>query len=386
MATRGKPRVSAKDAERAKLEELQSLIVNPDDVGEPLANPEFPDRKLLHKGILDRILPTGEVEDGVVILVSDLLIYCLEDAHGMLTVDGVIEISEDASVKISNQPGAKGTLFILSVLSGEGYGYTFVAQDEHEQEFWFDLIMSAIEPGYARRMVPEEDRGAEGYLQRDDDYDEAQSEYSSRPASRQSVRTYDQDLSVHSHDSADAESRYDSESKGDGESRGDGESSGDGGNDEQDHSEEEKSHFDDEAESAGSHTRPQSSASSLPESRKQSKRSSISNDQAALSIGASKLADSANASTRSLSRFSDADYKSPDSFLSQHFVSTLHPQDSVNEEVLMGQVASLPNLQQVVALCSFPSFMFCALFQFHSKPSLSANRCGRSPMRWRRGL
>lgn len=357
--------MSAKDAERTKLEELQSLIVNPDDVGEPLANPEFPDRRLLHKGVLDRILPTGEVEDGVVILLSDLLIYCLEDAHGMLTVDGVIEISEEASVKISNQPGANGTLFVLNVLSGEGYGYTFVAQDEHEQDFWFDLITSAIDPEYVRRTAPGDKRRANQYQQRDEEYDDAESEYSSRPQSRQSVRTYEQDLSVHSHDSGDADSRYDNgESRGDegsrydGESRDDGESRGDGDYDEPDLVEEdEEDHFDDDAESGGSYSRPQSRASSRPESRRssvsESRRSSVSNGALP-----SKLADSANLLSRSMSRFSDADYKSPDSFLSQRFVSTLHPQDSANEEVLMGQVASLPNLQQVIAAVYSSLFAF----------------------------
>ena len=82
MAARGRARAVPKDPEVEKLEELQSLIVNPDDVGEPLANPEVPNRRLLYKGALDRILPTGVVEDGIVILLSDLLIYCLEDAHG----------------------------------------------------------------------------------------------------------------------------------------------------------------------------------------------------------------------------------------------------------------------------------------------------------------
>jgi hypothetical protein len=135
MATRGKPRViGSKDPELAKLEELQSLIVNPDDVGEPLANPDFPNRKLLHKGALDRVLPTGVVEDGVVILLSDLLIYCLEDAHGMLTVDGVIEMQTGASVKAANQLADNVNLHVLNVLSSEGYGYTFVAEDAGNQQ------------------------------------------------------------------------------------------------------------------------------------------------------------------------------------------------------------------------------------------------------------
>ena len=62
MAAQGKRRtIVARDPWR-ELEELQELIVNPEDIGEPLANPEFPDRKLLHKGVLSRILPTQVVE------------------------------------------------------------------------------------------------------------------------------------------------------------------------------------------------------------------------------------------------------------------------------------------------------------------------------------
>ncbi len=135
MATRGKPRgLGGKDPERAKLEELQSLIENPDDVGEPLVNPDFPDRKLVYKGPLDRVLPTGVVEDGVVILLSDLLLYCLEDRHGMLTVEGVIEMQTGASVKAANQVVDNVKLHVLNVLSCEGYGYTFVAEDASNQQ------------------------------------------------------------------------------------------------------------------------------------------------------------------------------------------------------------------------------------------------------------
>jgi hypothetical protein len=141
MATRGKPRaIGSKDPELAKLEELQSLIVNPDDVGEPLVNPDFPNRRLLHKGALDRVLPTGVVEDGLVILLSDLLIYCLEDAHGMLTVDGVIEMQTGASVKAANQLADNVNLHVLNVLSSEGYGYTFVAEDAGNQQVGAEYI------------------------------------------------------------------------------------------------------------------------------------------------------------------------------------------------------------------------------------------------------
>ena len=216
MAAQGKRRtIVARDPWR-ELEELQELIVNPEDIGEPLANPEFPDRKLLHKGVLSRILPTQVVEDGVILLLSDLLIYCLEDSHGLLTVDGVIEITPGASCKMAL--GADGVMLVLNVLSEEQYGYTFVVQTAQEQQFWFNTIMQAIEPGFVSRNPPPQAQAAaaarksivpahvpaddDQYSQEEGGDYQSQSEYSSRPQSRQSVRTYEQDLSVPSDDHA----------------------------------------------------------------------------------------------------------------------------------------------------------------------------------------
>jgi hypothetical protein len=161
------------DPERAKLEELQSLIVNPDDVGEPLVNPDVPDRVLIHKGALDRVMPTGLIENGVVLLLSDLLIYCVEDAHGLLTVDGVIEITSGASVKAANQKGEHDDLHVLNVLSSEGYGYTFVAEDTTEQQFWFDTIMLAIDPSYVSPVPVDDQPQADEELMEADDQEYA---------------------------------------------------------------------------------------------------------------------------------------------------------------------------------------------------------------------
>lgn len=322
-----------------KLEELQSLIVNPDDVGEPLANPEVPNRRLLYKGALDRILPTGVVEDGIVILLSDLLIYCLEDAHGMLTVDGVIEITEGASVKAANQVGSDGTLYALNVLSSEGYGYTFVAEDASEQQFWFDQIMLAIDPEYDVPAYSEDQEVApstsaaravgKGNHHRAGDDDEEQSPYSSRPPSRQSVRTYEEDLSVASHDNGAAE---------------------------------------DDVEPADDDVDDDGVASRASSSRPQS-RNSFRNRSSTPDLGALKLSDRANASSLSSSRMSSAGYKSPDSFLSQRSVTTMHPQDAANEEALMSQVAMLPNLQQVATYTHNPLILPCCI-TMHSLFSL----------------
>ncbi len=184
MATRGKPRAIGIDPELAKLQELQSLLVNPDDVGEPLVNPEAPDRKLIHKGALDRVMPTGLIENGVVLLLSDLLIYCLEDAHGLLTVDGVIEITGGASVKAANQMGEHNELCVLNVLSGEGYGYTFVAEDTAEQQFWFDTIMFAIDPSYVSPEPADDQPDADDLLlEAEADDHEYADEYDDEPPS-----------------------------------------------------------------------------------------------------------------------------------------------------------------------------------------------------------
>jgi hypothetical protein len=56
------------------------------------------------------------------------------DAHGMLTVDGVIEMQTGASVKAANQLADNVNLHVLNVLSSEGYGYTFVAEDAGNQQ------------------------------------------------------------------------------------------------------------------------------------------------------------------------------------------------------------------------------------------------------------
>jgi hypothetical protein len=125
--------------------------------------------------------------------------------------------------------------------------------------------------------------------------------YSSRPASRQSVRTYEQDLTVASHASEN------------------------GGDD-----------YDDVVESRAS-SRPQS-------------RSSSRNGRATPDLDSLTLADPTHANSLSMSRSSMAGYKSPDSFLSQRSVSTVHPQDMANEEALMNQASALPNLLQVTAL------------------------------------
>ena len=339
MATRGKPRTigaqpraAAPRDHKRELEELQVLIVNPEDVGEPLANPEFPDRKLLHKGPLSRILPTQVIEDGVILLLSDLLIYCLEDSHGLLTVDGVIEITPGASCKMAI--GADGIMLVVNVLSEEQYGYTFVAQNPQEQQFWFNSIMEAIEPGFASRapsqaqpaaaaaarksIIPAPVQADEHHSQEEDE--DYQSEYSSRPQSRQSVRTYEQDLSVPS----------DQTPLGDSDAT------------------------QDEVESQGSSSRPHSRSSF---------RNGNASGRSTPDVGVLKLSDkrrsladkSLNASardsaggSRSSSRAgSHSDYMSPDSFLSQRSVSTFHPQDSANEDAVMHQVAALPNLLQV---------------------------------------
>ena len=355
MAAQGKRRtIVARDPWR-ELEELQELIVNPEDIGEPLANPEFPDRKLLHKGVLSRILPTQVVEDGVILLLSDLLIYCLEDSHGLLTVDGVIEITPGASCKMAL--GADGVMLVLNVLSEEQYGYTFVVQTAQEQQFWFNTIMQAIEPGFVSRNPPPQAQAAaaarksivpapvpvddDQYSQEEGGDYQSQSEYSSRPQSRQSVRTYEQDLSVPSDDHA---------------------ASGDYGA------------ADDDPDEVDSHD-------SRPHSRNSFRNGSASG-RSTPDVGALKLADkrlplSASArdfvgGSRSSSRAgSHSDYKSPDSFLSQRSVSTFHPQDSANEDAVMGQVAALPNLLQVGwRLCAIKT-VFASVF------SLFANRSGR---------
>ena len=106
--------------------------------------------------------------------------------------------------------------------------------------------------------------------------------YSSRPASRQSVRTYEQDLTVASHASEN------------------------GGDD-----------YDDAVESRAS-WRPQSRSGS-----RQHSRSSSRNGRATPDLDALTLADPAHASSLSISRTSTAGYKSPDSFLSQRSVSTV---------------------------------------------------------------
>jgi hypothetical protein len=295
MATRGNVRasVSSRDAELLQLEELQSLIVNPEDIGEPLANPDFPDRRLLVRGDLDRVLPTGVVEEGVVILLSDLLLYCLEDAHGMLTVDGVIEITEGSTVTAGKQAGDTGSLFVLNVLSSEGYGYTFVAKNMKEQQYWLNAISDAIQPS-----APLETQN--DALQAERAYDQGHSQASSRPTSRQSTRTYEQDLTTDASHDADADVNGD-----------------------QEYDEEVDSHIGEPRDLV--HTRNQ-----FREGRP-------------LDV---------EGGSRSSSRASNSDYKSPDSFLSQHSVSTCHPQDVANEDVLMNQVAALPNLSQVRARCT----------------------------------
>lgn len=158
------------------------------------------------------------------------------------------------------------------------------------------MIMTAIDPSHAGEI----ELGAQ------EEVEAAQSEYSSRPASRQSsrpasrqsVRTYEEDLSEASHESGDV---------------------------------------DDDVEYQETHSR-----------------SSSRHGRATPDVGALKLSDTAhahNAFSRSSSRGSE--YKSPDSFLSLHSVSTLHPQDAANEGVLMSQVASLPNLTQVAPLIQY---------------------------------
>ncbi len=160
----------------------------------------------------------------------------------------------------------------------------------HIPQFWFRMIMTAIDPNYAGEIEEGEEEEEE------EEVEAEQSEYSSRPASRQSVRTYEEDLSEASHDSGE---------------------------------------IDNDVEYHETHSRPHS-------------RSSSRNGRATPDVGALKLSDTALAFSRSSSRGSE--YKSPDSFLSLHSVSTLHPQDAANEGVLMSQVASLPNLTQVATL------------------------------------
>ena len=158
------------------------------------------------------------------------------------------------------------------------------------------MIMTAIDPSYAGEIEEGEEEEEEAEAEQSEYSSRPASRQSSRPASRQSVRTYEEDLSEASHDSGE---------------------------------------IDNDAEYQETHSRPHS-------------RSSSRNDRATPDVGALKLSDTAHAFSRSSSRGSE--YKSPDSFLSLHSVSTLHPQDAANEGVLMSQVASLPNLTQVATL------------------------------------